>query len=151
MAKSKKTAHELEALLLERVRQERRCEEVQGFVVGPGPRGTGWIVTHRRLGNAGELGVLTPLSHLNPKVWQKSIEVNVTANWRLIRSLDPLLRKSDAARVLFISSGAARNFARRCTTATRAMSFSASDQSTAESPPPAITTRLSRKSSRRRT
>jgi len=62
------------------------------------------------LGNAGELGVLTPLSHLNPKVWQKSIDVNVTANWRLIRSLDPLLRKSDAARVLFISSGAARNF-----------------------------------------
>ncbi|HEX3945912.1 MAG TPA: SDR family NAD(P)-dependent oxidoreductase [Rhizomicrobium sp.] len=62
------------------------------------------------LGNAGELGVLTPLSHLDPKVWQKSIEVNVTANWRLIRSLDPLLSKSDAARVLFISSGAARNF-----------------------------------------
>jgi NAD(P)-dependent dehydrogenase (short-subunit alcohol dehydrogenase family) len=62
------------------------------------------------LGNAGELGVLTPLSHLDPKVWQKSIEVNVTANWRLIRSLDPLLRKSEAARVLFISSGAARNF-----------------------------------------
>ncbi|HEY1272762.1 MAG TPA: SDR family NAD(P)-dependent oxidoreductase, partial [Terriglobales bacterium] len=62
------------------------------------------------LGNAGELGVLTPLSHLDPKVWQKSIDVNVTANWRLIRSLDPLLRKSDAARVVFISSGAARNF-----------------------------------------
>jgi NAD(P)-dependent dehydrogenase (short-subunit alcohol dehydrogenase family) len=62
------------------------------------------------LGNAGELGVLTPLPHLDPKVWQKSIDVNVTANWRLIRSLDPLLRKSDAARVLFISSGAARNF-----------------------------------------
>jgi NAD(P)-dependent dehydrogenase (short-subunit alcohol dehydrogenase family) len=62
------------------------------------------------LGNAGELGVLTPLPHLDPKVWQKSIDVNVTANWRLIRSLDPLLRKSDAARVVFISSGAARNF-----------------------------------------
>jgi NAD(P)-dependent dehydrogenase (short-subunit alcohol dehydrogenase family) len=62
------------------------------------------------LGNAGELGVLTPLPHLDPKVWQKSIDVNVTANWRLIRSLDPLLRKSEAARVLFISSGAARTF-----------------------------------------
>jgi NAD(P)-dependent dehydrogenase (short-subunit alcohol dehydrogenase family) len=62
------------------------------------------------LGNAGELGVLTPLPHLDPKVWQKSIDVNVTANWRLIRSLDPLLRKSDDARVVFISSGAARNF-----------------------------------------
>jgi NAD(P)-dependent dehydrogenase (short-subunit alcohol dehydrogenase family) len=62
------------------------------------------------LGNAGELGVLTPLAHLGPKVWQKSIDVNVTANWRLIRSVDPLLRKSEAGRVLFISSGAARNF-----------------------------------------
>ena len=62
------------------------------------------------LGNAGVLGVLTPLPHLAPKVWQESMDVNVTANWRLIRSLDPLLRKSDAARVLFISSGAARNF-----------------------------------------
>jgi NAD(P)-dependent dehydrogenase (short-subunit alcohol dehydrogenase family) len=62
------------------------------------------------LGNAGELGVLTPLPHLDPKVWQKSIDVNVTANWRLIRSLDPLLRKSEAARLVFISSGAARHF-----------------------------------------
>lgn len=62
------------------------------------------------LGNAGVLGVLTPLPHLDPKVWQESIDVNVTANWRLIRSLDPLLRKSEAARVVFISSGAARKF-----------------------------------------
>lgn len=62
------------------------------------------------LANAGELGVLTPLAHLDPKTWQKSIDVNVTANWRLIRSLDPLLRKSEAGRVLFVSSGAARNF-----------------------------------------
>jgi NAD(P)-dependent dehydrogenase (short-subunit alcohol dehydrogenase family) len=62
------------------------------------------------LGNAGVLGVLTPLSHLDPKVWQEAVDVNVTANWRLVRSLDPLLRKSDAGRVLFISSGAARNF-----------------------------------------
>ncbi len=60
------------------------------------------------LGNAGTLGVLTPLSHLEPKVFQELIEVNVTANWRLIRSLDPLLRLSDAGRVLFVSSGAAR-------------------------------------------
>ena len=59
-------------------------------------------------GNAGSLGVLTPLSHLEPKVFQELIEVNVTANWRLIRSLDPLLRQSDAGRVLFVTSGAAR-------------------------------------------
>jgi NAD(P)-dependent dehydrogenase (short-subunit alcohol dehydrogenase family) len=59
-------------------------------------------------GNAGSLGVLTPLSHLEPKVFQELIEVNVTANWRLIRSLDPLLRQSDGGRVLFVTSGAAR-------------------------------------------
>lgn len=61
------------------------------------------------LGNAGLLGVITPLSHLEPKVWDQTIAVNVTANWRLIRSLDPLLRQSDAGRALFISSGAAHS------------------------------------------
>jgi NAD(P)-dependent dehydrogenase (short-subunit alcohol dehydrogenase family) len=60
--------------------------------------------------NAGALGMLTPLAHLDPKVWQDALDVNVTANWRLIRSLDPLLKKSQAGRALFVSSGAARNF-----------------------------------------
>jgi NAD(P)-dependent dehydrogenase (short-subunit alcohol dehydrogenase family) len=60
------------------------------------------------LGNAGVLGQLTPLAHLEPKTFQEVMEVNVTANWRLIRSLDPLLRQSDAGRVLFVTSGAAR-------------------------------------------
>jgi NAD(P)-dependent dehydrogenase (short-subunit alcohol dehydrogenase family) len=59
-------------------------------------------------GNAGSLGELSPLTHLAPKMWQEALEVNVTANWRLIRSLDPLLRKSEAGRVLFVTSGAAR-------------------------------------------
>jgi NAD(P)-dependent dehydrogenase (short-subunit alcohol dehydrogenase family) len=54
------------------------------------------------------LGQLTPLAHLDPKTFQEVLEVNVTANWRLIRSLDPLLRQSDAGRVLFVTSGAAR-------------------------------------------
>ena len=58
--------------------------------------------------NAGILGMLTPLAHLEPKTFQEVMEVNVTANWRLIRSLDPLLRLSDAGRVLFVTSGAAR-------------------------------------------
>jgi NAD(P)-dependent dehydrogenase (short-subunit alcohol dehydrogenase family) len=60
------------------------------------------------LGNAGVLGQLTPLAHLEPKTFQEVMEVNVTANWRLIRSLDPLLRQSDAGRALFVTSGAAR-------------------------------------------
>ena len=62
------------------------------------------------LGNAGALGTLTPLAHLNPKTFSECLDVNVTANWRLIRSLDPLLQASDAGRALFVSSGAARNF-----------------------------------------
>ncbi|HEV1999697.1 MAG TPA: SDR family NAD(P)-dependent oxidoreductase, partial [Xanthobacteraceae bacterium] len=63
------------------------------------------------VGNAGQLGTLTPLPHIEPKEWDEVMAVNVTANWRLIRSLDPLLRQSDAGRVLFVSSGAARKHA----------------------------------------
>lgn len=60
------------------------------------------------IGNAGVLGPLSPLGHVSPKAWDRVIAVNLTANWRLIRALDPLLRQSDAGRVVFISSGAAR-------------------------------------------
>lgn len=59
------------------------------------------------IGNAGALGSISPLSHLEPKDWDNVFAVNVTANWRLIRSFDPLLRKSDAGRAVFITSGAA--------------------------------------------
>jgi NAD(P)-dependent dehydrogenase (short-subunit alcohol dehydrogenase family) len=59
------------------------------------------------LGNAGVLGAITPLSHLEPKVFEAVMAVNVTANWRLIRSLDPLLQRSDAGRALFVTSGVA--------------------------------------------
>ena len=58
------------------------------------------------LGNAGVLGTLSPLAHLDPKIFAECLDVNVTANWRLLRSLDPLLRKSDAGRALFVTSGA---------------------------------------------
>ena len=57
--------------------------------------------------NAGLLGVLSPMSHIEPKVWDDVMAVNVTANYRLIRSLDPLLQKSDAGRAVFLTSGAA--------------------------------------------
>ncbi|MCX5493175.1 SDR family NAD(P)-dependent oxidoreductase [Kaistia dalseonensis] len=59
------------------------------------------------LGNAGLLGLITPVGHLDPKEWNDVMTVNVTANYRLIRSLDPLLQRSDAGRALFLSSGAA--------------------------------------------
>ncbi|MBN9021225.1 MAG: SDR family NAD(P)-dependent oxidoreductase [Rhizobiales bacterium] len=56
------------------------------------------------VGNAAVLGVVTPLGHLSPKVFEELMAINVTANWRLIRSLDPLLRQSDAGRVLFLTT-----------------------------------------------
>jgi NAD(P)-dependent dehydrogenase (short-subunit alcohol dehydrogenase family) len=59
------------------------------------------------VGNAGILGPLTPVGHIPPDIWQEVMNVNVTANYRLIRSLDPLLRLSDAGRAIFVTSGAA--------------------------------------------
>jgi NAD(P)-dependent dehydrogenase (short-subunit alcohol dehydrogenase family) len=59
------------------------------------------------LGNAGLLGEIAPLTHVDQPVWDAVMAVNVTANWRLIRSLDPLLQKSDAGRAVFLTSGAA--------------------------------------------
>lgn len=59
------------------------------------------------IGNAGVLGKLTPLGHLDPKVFDDAMAVNITANYRLVRSLDPLLRASDAGRAVFITSGLA--------------------------------------------
>ena len=57
------------------------------------------------LGNAGILGDITPAPHVEPKVFEDVFAVNVTANYRLIRSMDPLLRASDAGRAVFLSSG----------------------------------------------
>ncbi len=59
------------------------------------------------VGNAAILGPLSPLAHVEPKDWDRVMAVNVTANWRLIRSLDPLLRNSGQARVAFLTSGVA--------------------------------------------
>ena len=50
---------------------------------------------------------MTPLTHMDPKVFSDLTDINITANWRLIRSLDPLLRQSEAGRALFMTSGAA--------------------------------------------
>ncbi|MCK5446240.1 MAG: SDR family NAD(P)-dependent oxidoreductase [Rhodospirillaceae bacterium] len=56
------------------------------------------------VGNAGVLGQLSPLGHIDPKTWDQVMAVNLTANWRLIRSFDSLLRQSDAGRVIFVTS-----------------------------------------------
>ena len=60
------------------------------------------------IGNAAELGVLSPLGHVDPKVFERVMALNAGANHRLIRSLDPLLRASDAGRAIFVTCAPAR-------------------------------------------
>ncbi|MGE3915239.1 MAG: SDR family NAD(P)-dependent oxidoreductase [Hyphomicrobiaceae bacterium] len=57
--------------------------------------------------NAGILGPLSPLGHITSDSWREVIDINLTANWHIVRSVDPLLRRSDAGRAIFVSSGAA--------------------------------------------
>jgi NAD(P)-dependent dehydrogenase (short-subunit alcohol dehydrogenase family) len=61
------------------------------------------------VGNAGILGPLSPLGHISEANWTETLNINLNANWRLIRTLDPILRLSPAARVLFLTSNAAQN------------------------------------------
>ena len=66
---------------------------------------------HQRLdvlvGNAAIAGVPSPLDHIEPKAWDDTMAINVTANWHLIHAMNPLLKRSDAGRAVFISSGVA--------------------------------------------
>ena len=57
------------------------------------------------VGNAGVLGDLTPMSHLKPKIFDQVMDINVKANWYLIRPIEPLLKQSDAGRAIFVTSG----------------------------------------------
>jgi NAD(P)-dependent dehydrogenase (short-subunit alcohol dehydrogenase family) len=57
------------------------------------------------IGNAGILGPLSPLSHVEQQAWDDVIAINVTANFHLIRAMDTLLRLAEAGRVVFVSSG----------------------------------------------
>lgn len=57
--------------------------------------------------NAGVLGTISPIGHVEAKIFEKVMAINVTATWRLIRSLEPLLVRSDAGRALILSSSAA--------------------------------------------
>jgi len=59
------------------------------------------------VGNAAIYGPPTPLGHVPPNEWEEVIAVNITANWHLIRCMEPLLKRSDAGRAVFVTSGAA--------------------------------------------
>lgn len=56
------------------------------------------------VGNAGVLGGLRPITHYNPKTWEETFKVNLHANFRLIRTLDPMLRQSSAGQVIMVTS-----------------------------------------------
>lgn len=58
------------------------------------------------VGCAGVLGPLSPLGHVTTTAWQEVLDINLTANWRLIRTLDPLLQRAEAGRVVLVTSGA---------------------------------------------
>jgi NAD(P)-dependent dehydrogenase (short-subunit alcohol dehydrogenase family) len=61
------------------------------------------------VGNAAEFGTFSPLGHIDPKLWGEIIDLNLTANWRLIRAMDPLLRAAAHGRAIFVTSDIARN------------------------------------------
>ena len=56
---------------------------------------------------AAQLGDMTPVSHLEPHVWDKVVNLNFTASFRLLRSLEPLLRQATAGRAIFLTTGVA--------------------------------------------
>jgi NAD(P)-dependent dehydrogenase (short-subunit alcohol dehydrogenase family) len=60
------------------------------------------------VGNAAEFGTFSPLGHIDPTTWAEVMDLNLTANWRLIRAMDPLLRAAPAGRAIFVTSGVAR-------------------------------------------
>lgn len=60
------------------------------------------------VGNAAEFGAFSPLGHIGPATWAEVMDLNLTANWRLIRAMDPLLRAAPAGRAIFVTSGVAR-------------------------------------------
>jgi len=73
------------------------------------------LALHQRFGRidilvhaAALLGPLTPVSHIEPKHWERVLAVNVTASYRLIRTTEPLLRASDAGRAIFLTSSRAQ-------------------------------------------
>ena len=68
-----------------------------------------WGALDGLVANAGQLGVLSPLPHVKPEDFDKVMAVNVTANYRLLRATDLLLRQSTAGRAVFVSSSSARS------------------------------------------
>ncbi|HEX2151332.1 MAG TPA: SDR family NAD(P)-dependent oxidoreductase [Stellaceae bacterium] len=60
------------------------------------------------VGNAARFGTFAPLPHVTPKEWGEILDLGLTANWRLIRAMDPLLRMARDGRAIFVTSRLAR-------------------------------------------
>lgn len=58
--------------------------------------------------NAGQLGVLTPTSHMDETVWDEVIDTNLSAVWRMIQAFEPLLLQAETPRAVLVSSGASQ-------------------------------------------
>src|SRR5258708_2120625 len=91
-----------------------------GYATAPalakaGAHGAGLHERHGKLdilvGNAGVAGPSSPLGHIEMKPWNEVMAINVSANFQLIRCMEPLLKKSDAGRAVFVTSGAANKAA----------------------------------------
>ncbi|WP_293677242.1 SDR family NAD(P)-dependent oxidoreductase [uncultured Phenylobacterium sp.] len=72
------------------------------------------LALHNRFGRldilvhaAAMLGPMTPVAHIEPKHWDKVVALNLTASYRLIRAMEPLLRASEHPRAIFLTSGRA--------------------------------------------
>src|SRR5207237_10503269 len=61
------------------------------------------------VGNAAQFGTFSPLGHIDPQLWDEVIALNLTANWRLIRAMDPLLPAAPAGRAIFVTSRLGRD------------------------------------------
>jgi NAD(P)-dependent dehydrogenase (short-subunit alcohol dehydrogenase family) len=61
------------------------------------------------VGNAASFGTFTPMQHVTPREWGEILDLDLTANWRLIRAMDPLLRMAPAGRAVFVTSRLARD------------------------------------------
>lgn len=106
-------------------RNEQRLAEVEGKIHGAGGTatiapfdltdsdaidrlaaaiGARWGKLDLLVLNAGQLGTLTPMAHIEIKEWNTVIALNLTANWRLVRAFDPWLRQSPAADIVALTS-----------------------------------------------
>jgi NAD(P)-dependent dehydrogenase (short-subunit alcohol dehydrogenase family) len=64
------------------------------------------------VGNAGMYGPQMPTAQVEPADWERTVDVNLTANWRLMRACEPLLRASPSGRAIFVTSAITRHIGR---------------------------------------